>query len=285
MTEALSTVEYLSKLTESAPEDVLKIQTGMAYAEERKYVSVQIPEKLGFDRIEIYHLTDVQWGHVCCQENRFIEYRDFILAEPNRFTVFGGDMINAATMLSKGTPWEDNSLPIEQVYRFVQVSMPMRHRVLGYVGGNHERHIRPTMGRSAGSLIASLLRIPYSEGQQSIDIHFGEWKPFKIDLWHGGGAARTDGAQLMMLTRWAKATDGDLCLVAHLHGAVVKPLWRRQRNVKGKALGLKKYYACMSSSFMEFWSTYAEIAGLEPSDVCMARCIVEKNGKFEVTVR
>ena len=285
MTEALSTIDYVANLEKDAPRDILKLTTGMAYAEERKYVSVTVPEVLALDKLEIYHLVDVQWGHVCCQEKRFIEYRDFILAEPYRFTVFGGDMINASTMLSKGLPWDDTMPPIEQVYRFVNVCMPMRHRILGYVGGNHERHTRTTLGKGVGSFIASLLRIPYSEGQQSIDIHFGAWKPFKIDLWHGTGAARTEGAQLMMLVRWAKSTDGDLCLVGHLHGAVVKPLWRRLRNVKGKALGIKKYYACMSSSFLEFWGTYGEIGGFEPTDVCMARCIIEPTGKFEVTVR
>ena len=99
MTEALSTIDYVANLEKDAPKDVLKIATGMAYAEERKYVSINVPTTLGFEKLEIYHLTDVQWGSVCCQEKRFIEYRDFILAEPYRFTVFGGDMINASTML------------------------------------------------------------------------------------------------------------------------------------------------------------------------------------------
>ena len=285
MTEALSTIDYVANLEKDAPKDVLKIATGMAYAEERKYVSINVPTTLGFEKLEIYHLTDVQWGSVCCQEKRFIEYRDFILAEPYRFTVFGGDMINASTMLSRGLPWDDTMPPIEQVYRFVHVCMPMRHRILGYVGGNHERHTRTTLGKGVGSFIASLLRIPYSEGQQCIDIYFGEWKPFKIDLWHGAGGARTIGAKVKRTTDWAEEVDGDLCLVGHLHSAFVIPLWRRRRDVKGKAIGFKKYYACMSSSFLEFWGTYAEVAGFSPTDVCMARGIIEPTGKFEVTVR
>lgn len=279
-----STVEFIDWLRSKAPKDVVKVKLGKRVNEECKVVSITIPET--FKSIELYHLTDVQWGHVTCNTKRFIEYRDWVLAKANRFVVFGGDMIDAATMLTKGTPWENEGPPIEQIIQFVEVVMPMRHRILGYVGGNHERHVRPSLGRDAGSLIASYLSIPYSSGQQHVDIYYGEWNPFEVALWHGRGAARTEGAKLMMMLLWAKSLgSAQLGLVGHLHDPIVKPLWRRVRNFKGQEIGLQKYYACMSSSFLDFWGSYAEAAGLNPADTMMARAIIEPNGRFEITLK
>lgn len=279
-----STMEFIDALKAKAPKDVVKISLGQRVNEEAKVVSVHIPTT--HKNLELYHLTDVQWGHKTCNGKKFIEYRDWILSRPNRFVVFGGDMIDAATMLSKGTPWENDGNPIEQVMQFVEVALPFRHRILGYVGGNHERHVRPSLGRDAGSLIASYLSIPYSSGQQLVDIHYGDWKPFTVALWHGKGAAQTEGAKAQMIVRYAKdQVNAQLCLVGHLHTPLVIPLWRQVRNYRGKAIGLQKYYACMSSSFLEFWGSYAECMGLTPADTMMARAIIEPNGKFEITLK
>ena len=283
-TEALSTVDYLKSIEGRFPEDILQLGLGMAYAEERKYVSVAVPEELKFGSLEILHLTDVQWGHVCCNQKKFIEHRDWLLSEPNRFALFGGDMIDAATLLSKGTPWENTGPPIEQIYSFCEVVASMRHRILGYVGGNHERHVRPTLGRSAGSFIASFLRIPYSEGQQFIRIQYGAWKPFKINLWHGGGSSQTKGAKAQVLHRFMLQGDAHLYLIGHLHDAMVLPGWRIKDNVKGRAIGLEKYYGAMSSSFIEFFGGYAEVKGLSASDTCMAKVTIWPDGKFRVTI-
>jgi len=41
----------------------------------------------------------------------------------------------------------------------------------------------------------------------------------------------------------------------------------------------------MSSSFLEYWGTYAEVAGCAPSDTTMWRTILEPSGKWELTIR
>jgi hypothetical protein len=201
---------------------------------------------------------------------------------PNRFVLFGGDMVDAATQLSVGSPYENKWEPSEQGMRIVETLLRLRHRVLGYVGGNHERRSNKAFG-TLGLFISMLLRVPFSAGQQFIDIHYGDWKPFKISLWHGGGAARTKGAKVMMLQRFMQQADSHLYLVGHLHDCFVIPEWRQVR--KKNRITLEKYFGAMSSSFLEFWATYAEVVALPPSDTMMVRTILEPTGKFEVTVR
>lgn len=281
MSTALTTQDFLSWIEGHSPKDVLRLSTGMITGRECKYVSVNVDPKK-YNKLELIHLTDVQFGHVCCRIDRLIEFRDWILSRPNRFVLLGGDLVDAATQFSIASPYENKWKPSEQCWRFVETVLPLRHRILGYVGGNHERRTDKTFG-SLGLFISMLLRVPYSEGKQFIDVHFGENKPFRITLWHGAGSAKTKGAKAQMMERFMQAGDSQLYLVGHLHDAILLWGWREHRD-KG-TIKLQKKACAMSSSFLEYWGTYAEIAGLTPSDLMMARTIVEPNGHWEITMR
>src|SRR5690348_14003694 len=203
---ALSTVSWISNFQSSLPEYPVRPAAGMAYGMERKYMRWEF-DKRKYKSIEILHLTDTQYGHVECQIDRIKEYIDWILAKPNRFVLFGGDMVDASNIFSPGSPWENVCAAQGQIYQFCNLVAPLRGRILGYVGGNHERRGVKTFG-DLGLLIATLLKIPYSSGRQLIDISFGLHDPFEIDLWHGRGAARTDGAKVMMVSNYVKDHPG-----------------------------------------------------------------------------
>jgi hypothetical protein len=274
------THEYLEKIHSRLPKDVVDLDCSMRYGDESKYVAVKFGGE--FKTIEILHITDVQFGHICCNVPRFREYRDWILAKPNRFTVWGGDMVDAAHALSVASPYENTVEPQQQVFRFVEEAAPMRHRVIGYVGGNHERRSSRMFG-DLGHLIATFLKIPYSSGKQFIDIHYGDHKPFKMSLWHGGTGSRTKGAKAQMLHRFMGQADSQLYMVGHLHDAILLFDWREKR--KGRQIALEKIAGVMSSSFLEHYGTYAEVAGLCGADTMMWRCILEPTGKWELTAR
>lgn len=278
----IPTQDYLDRLSEDAPRDVVKLAYSMRYGDESKYVSATFSPKKYPDGLEILHITDVQFGHKSCQVDRFIEYRDWVLAEPNRFVFFGGDMVDAATVLSVGSPYENTEEPQGQVYRFVELAMPMRHRVLGYVGGNHERRSVKAFG-DLGHLIATLLRIPYSSGKQFVDIHYGKHEPFKNSLWHGGSASRTDGAKMQMLSRFAQQGDSQLYWVGHLHDCLCK-FWCRERRCDG-TIKVEKFAGVMSSSFLDHWGTYAEVAGLAAGDINMWCLELKPDGKWMLRIR
>ena len=276
------TQEFLDKIQKNAPKDVIKLNTSMHYGDESKYVSVRFDTKSYPDTIELLMLTDVQFGHIMCQESRFIEFRDWVLKEPNRFVLFGGDMVDAAHAFSVGSSYENKFEPQAQVFRFVELAMPIRHRIIGFVGGNHERRTAKMFG-DLGHLLATLLKVPYSAGKQLIDIHYGQHEPFKISLWHGETGSRTKGAKAQMLHRFMAQGDSQLYLVGHLHDVVLLFDWREKR--QKSRIVLEKFAGVMSSSFLEYWGTYAEVAGLAPSDTMMARVILEPNKHWEVTLR
>jgi len=279
------TTTFIDDLQKNAPIDIIDLRGSMQIGDEFKYVTAYIsggvPEFS--NSIEILHITDVQFGHKHCNVDKFMEYRDWILSEPNRFVLFGGDMVDAETILTKGSPHENTGEPQDQVYRFAELAMPMRHRILGFVGGNHERHGVKTFG-DLGHLIASLLRIPYSAGKQFIDVYYGNHHPYKISLWHGGGAARTKGAKAQMLHRFMGQAESDCYFVGHLHDVLMVGDTRERRNGKG-SISLDKVFGVMSSSFLRYYGTYAEVMGLGANDTNMWRLVLEPNGKSELTLR
>lgn len=257
------------------------LSTRMHYGQQSKHVVWEFPR---LERLEIVHLTDIQFGHIHCKVNRVKEYIAWILSNPCRYVVFGGDLIDAYALgKSPGSPWEEIADSQTQANLFAEIFGPLRHRVLGYVGGNHERRGLSTFG-DLGLYIANLLQVPYSSGQQFVDIHFGKWGPFKIHLWHGRGAARTKGAKINMVHEMMKKSDADLCLVGHLHDVLMTVDWRVTRDKLG-AIRLRKQGGAMSSSFLEFWGGYGEVGGLNPSDVMMARAVVEPSGHWELTFK
>lgn len=259
-----------------------KSEAKMLVHGETKYISWDF-RAAPFKTLELIQITDVQWGHITCKRERVIEYRDWVLSRPNRFMIWTGDNIDSATMQSKGTTWENTGTPQQQLFEFCKVWAPARHRILGYVGGNHERRCLTTFG-DLGITIAAILRVPYSRGKQLIDIHFGAHKPFQISQWHGVGGARTKGTVAQVLTRFAADGDSQLYLMGHLHQPMVIPFWKERR---GGDRGIRsvKTIAALGSSFMDLWGGYGEVSGYGPGDVLMPRCVLTKTGGWEVTLK
>ena len=280
---ARTTLNQLKNIREQFKEMPLKAKYSMNYGREFKSVSYVIDEKK-YKTFEVIHITDVQQGTRTCNMEKLKEYRDWILAEQNRFIVFGGDMGDFGTKISVGSPWEQMFEPDALVYEIAEFWAPARHRILGYVGGNHERRTSLTYG-DAGLALACALEIPYSSGKQYINLVYGNWNPFTIHLWHGKGAGATAGAKMMQLDRTMRdEADAHLTLIGHLHTPMTV-FMARKRLQKDGSIHLIKCGAAMSSSFLDYWSNYGEVMNLSTSPLMMARTILEPNGHWELTLR
>jgi hypothetical protein len=265
-----------------------RLHVNQQEAEEVKLVAYDFDDKKRFPKtpaqVELIHLTDLQIGSKGFQRARFLKYRDWILSTPTRYVFLGGDIIDAATVISVASPYDNTDEPLDQADEATELLQPLADagRLLGYVGGNHERRTIKTFG-DAGRIIARNLQVPYSRGVQLIDIRFGEHKPFRVSLWHGGGSARTKGAKAQMLHRFMHQADSQLYLVGHLHDVVLLFDWRQARI--GNKIKLQKIAGVMSSSFQGYWNSYAEVYAMSPSDTMMARTVLEPDGRWEVSLR
>lgn len=240
--------------------------------------------KLALPKLDLLQMTDLQFGHKQCDVTKIQEYLAWVLEAESRYIFLTGDLLDAGHVQSKGSPFEQIGEPQEELWRLCDLLAPVRHRVLGYTGGNHERRTIATFG-DIGKSIATILKIPYSPGKQHIDIQFGEHKPFKTTLFHGGGSAATPGSIVNSLVKFMYQADSDLYLEGHLHQAAMWVGNREVRDGKG-GMRLQKIVGARGSSFLNHYGTYAEvIMGTNPSTISMPKATLEKNGHWEVNFR
>lgn len=277
------TQDYIKTVLSRLHPNVLDFKTGMHYGEQCKYLSYEVPVKK-FPTLELLQITDVQFGHRECKYKRVLEYRDWVLAKDNRFMLWTGDNVDAWALWSPGMPWDQTFGPQSQVMKFVELWAPARHRILGYVGGNHERRALPGFG-DLGVTIASLLGIPYSNGRQLIDIHYGDWDPFKISLWHGAGGARTKGTVAQILDRFMQIGDSHLYLMGHVHKGLILPDFKEVRVGNSRRLRIEKSMGVVGTSFLNTFGSYGEVAGYNSSDVIMGRAVLTPDRHWELTLR
>jgi hypothetical protein len=273
------THSYLRGLQAALADDVVKLIPSQIVRGEAKQVNVEIRETK-WPYLEIINIADVQFGHVDCKYERLQEMLDWILKEPYRFAVLTGDMVDAAHAFTPGVTWDNLFSAQSQVCAFVEMFARVRHRILGYVGGNHERRALPMFG-DLGTLIALLLKLPYSSGRQYVNIKYGEHKPFPILLWHGHPRARTKGALAQIMDRFMRiGTKARLYLTGHNHQGILIPSFR-EVTVNGE-MSTESYYGASGTSFLQTYGSYGEWMGFESYDVLMPRARLWRDGKWWV---
>lgn len=276
----VQTLEYLDRLEKLLAPDVIKPLTAVHDCGQAKQVNIELPDK--YNTIELLFIGDVQFGHKDCKYSTVQQYVKWVLAKPNRFVGLTGDLIDAAHAFTPGSTWDNMFEQQSQVYRFVEALAPMRHRVIGYVGGNHERRGIPVFG-DLGFLLATMLRVPYSNGRQYINLTFGQHKPFRILLWHGHPRARTKGALAQIMDRFTRIGNAQLYVTAHNHQSLVVP-GCRELNRQGD-ITLEDYVGMSGTSFLTTYGSYGEWMGFESYNVLMPRVNLHSDGTWEAVIR
>lgn len=234
--------------------------------------------------LSILQLTDVQFGSMYCNVRKLDAYLRWALAAPSRYLVLGGDLVEGFNFLaSPGSPYEQAADPHTCLGGFVARFVPVAHRVLGMVSGNHERRFRAFGDLTR--LLAELLQVPWTVGRQHIAVRFGAHQPFKIALHHGRGSAQTRGSVVNALERAALADDSDLFLMGHLHQAntihIPRSIWDPER----REMVLRDSWAAMGSSFLDYWGSYADMAGYRQSKLSMPLAVLDAKGGWSISLK
>ena len=265
---------------------------GMLIDGQYKFLTHEFPDSFAkkFDELEIIFISDVQYGHNHCRVDKLIEYRDWILEKPNRFTIFGGDLVDGWRVGSPGQGYDNWCKPSSQVFQFCELMAPLKHRVLAFVGGNHERRGQAG-GVDLGRIISFVLEIPYSEGAQMVSLLYGKHRrgegpthPFRLYTWHGSGAAGSPGGRINMTLKALPNDEAQVSLSGHIHNAHVYPVWRSRRDESGQKMWHEKCYVVSASHFLNFYGTYAEVAGCTYSGLMMPVVHVRADGRYRVEI-
>lgn len=174
--------------------------------------------------IKVYAIGDVHIGAAECDLDGFERFLKQIEREPDSYIVLVGDIINNGVR-SASCPtniYDETMPPSAQIDKAVELLRPVAHKILGFVGGNHELRTTKAVDIDPAHTIAALLGIPhlYRKNMAFVRIVLGEHgmrDHYALLLVHG----KSEAAR----RRFEYTAEGvDAIVSGHVHkGNVSKP--------------------------------------------------------------
>lgn len=237
-----------------------------------------------FGRILLAPFYDVQYGVKHCDEAKLDRHVEWFEKNPEVFTWGGGDLIDWNTKLSIGAGiFEQEWDPDNQIIRMAKKFAPIQDRFLLNIPGNHERR-GAMVGVDAARWYSTLMRVPYFGQPVILDIVF-RGHTTRVYIWHGRGAARTEGAITNMTVEPAMFVDADIVWCGHLHRPRVIHLVRIVAHPETMRLEEREIAAVMSPSYLKYFGSYAAVEGYRPAPRGLVVAEVFANGKWQVEMR
>ena len=224
-----------------------------------------------FKEIVLFPFSDLHEGSREFDRKLFLKYRDFILAEPNRFCFLNGDLVDNAIKISKSDIYLATRQPREQVLEIIQLLSPLAEekRIWGSITGNHCDRTAREVGISISELIADKLGIPFFGPEVVFKVRFGKnrhWRNayYTIYATHGSGGGRMKGGKANNLDRLKNIVVADIYCMGHTHDQMVLTGAIHEPDKNKDQINEREIYFVNSGSFMQKGDGYAATKNYEP---------------------
>lgn len=242
-----------------------------------------------FDKpISIYPIADVHYGAIEHQHAEWLAFCKRLEAEENSYIVLGGDLINNSTRNSVGNGhFDDLVRPREQKAHMVEFLRPIRHKVIGLVGGNHEaRSARDTDDDPTYDIAAKLdLEDLYRPNAAFIKIGVGihnrgvghrdaPKQTYCVALVHGTGGGVLPGSSINRVERWGYALSGvDVVIMAHVHKMMDSHPAKLFVDPRTETVSVRPFHTVICCPWMKYGG-YALQKMLLPSTTCQPQKLI-----------
>lgn len=247
------------------------------------------------DFIYLVPLSDFHIGAPQTDIDAIKGYIDWIAHHRNAYTLLNGDLFNAATKQS--TPeiyeYEDMVTPDQELLMLEGLLKPIAKKILAACAGGHElknlfrvigadytRHLMRNLGIEE--------RYVQSGGYLSIKL-----KPlnrhddtfFTIAFTHGWGGARTRGAKINKIERWAHALDADIYILSHDHTQnLTRDNYLKVRRWEDGKVVVHRKMLVSTGAFLGY-EGYPLRMGYQPADLGTPRIRIDKKMDADGTIR
>lgn len=195
-------------------------------------IKLDLPRDLKEIKIEIF--SDLHIGDKKCDFKLIHERIRKVKDEKDTYCIMLGDIIDNPTKSSVGDTYEESLSPMQQIKTAISMFDPIKEKILGGVGGNHEFRTYKTEGIDLMYFMFSefhiseryfqdgaLLFIRFGEISRGIKESAGSGQVRKVCyttyLNHGSSNGRTAGAKANGLQRLGQIVNADICVVGHTH--------------------------------------------------------------------
>ena len=244
------------------------IGTGDDMQPDMKPILFQAP--MNFEVIEIYVVHDMHYGNQQFQHQKWKKLKDEILARPNRFVIFVGDLMEMAVPGSKSDVFSQ-TVPPEAQKEWVSYELgelAKEGRVIAVVPGNHE-HNRATKLCGLYPLYDACcwarIQDCYRENFAVVDIAMGDKKSCGKQFHYVGFVTH----KAKDLRNWSTADtlEGfDFLLYGHDHDPKEHARSHLVYDTKNKQVSTKNIETVNAGSFLSYGGYAARAAYRPPSD-------------------
>lgn len=245
-----------------------------------KIISHDLPQ---FTELEIYPLADVHIGDPLLDKKRLQQFMEEVQAEPNRYVIVNGDILNWASRNSVSDVYSEEMSPNEQIDRAVDLLEPIKEKILVIVDGNHEQRAYKSEGISPMYQVAKRLDIfnVYSPEAYLLFISFGksqgrDCRKMIYTLYgrHRTSGGKRPGGKANALEDISMTIDADVYLVSHSHlPLAMKKSFFRCDYRNRKVTQVDKLFV-NSNAFLTFGG-YAENYGYHPTSTQYPKIILD----------
>jgi hypothetical protein len=240
------------------------------------------------DCIFLRGFFDIHAGVKACDFDRFKADVEEVRKTPNMYAFLGGDMCDFISpddrrfdsqTLTPEVLLELNDLPIKMARQVIDVLMPIKHKLLFGLEGNHEKSLHDHKNIDVASYICTSLGIPNLGYTGLVRLTFQRSKRAlrSITLYasHGFGSSIKFGGKMNRLIDCIQMVEADIYFMGHNHGKGVAMVDRFYATFGTYNRVVAHHKVCILGgtylrTYMKNTSSYGERKGYSPAPIgCM----------------
>lgn len=215
---------------------------------------VMVKHKLPWDfpYIHVYPIADAHIGSAEFDQQLFKTWIKTVQDDPFGYAVLAGDMMNNGVKNSKTNVYEEVMRPSQQKEYLYQELKPIKDKILGACGGNHEyRNIREVDDDPLYDVFCRLgIEDRYRQNACFIKVNLGTAKKgrqvsYCIVLVHGKTRNK--------LQKWQYAIDGaDIIISGHIHIPEETPPCKLRVDMHNETVSVVEFTNVVCNSFQKY---------------------------------
>jgi len=225
--------------------------------------------------INLYPLADLHIGSKYFKRALLEEHLEVIKNDPNGLIILNGDLVNNTTKDSVGDIYEEKLNPEQQIDLLVELFMPLKDKIIGVCGGNHEVRTYKQTGISILKNFCYRLGLidVYSNVANATFLSFGKSKnrdnvkhTFIIYNSHGRGGGKLIGSKANRVHNLSNIMpNADLFIHSHTHAPITFKDSYVYADTRNKGISLR-HRLFVNTNAYEGFGGYGEVLGLPPSN-------------------
>lgn len=245
--------------------------------------------------ITIVPLADAHYGSQEFNEVRWHKTIKRIYDDPHCFTILVGDLIDNGLKNSMTNIFEATCSPRKQKEWLADELKCLAEagKILGAVGGNHER--RSSREADSDPMFDVMIRLGIEDVYRSDicfmsirfvnDVNDRQAQTFSFAITHGAGGGQYIGSSANRVQNFAQAIEGIDCIVTgHTHKPVSFPVKKIVYDAHNMVVTTRQFYVAVASSFLDYGG-YPVQKLMPPAADTMTEIVLTYNQKHTKEVR